>query len=184
MSAAYASHFEAVFLCSHPKGPKMSFAATSRYMGKPVSFVKKWVKRYNDVKNVDNLPERSMRRSTSEKNDKAILKIFAKNPRCFLWKAKLSKKDIEVSLKNTIRRRLRDANYGWRCKVKTIFERQHVEKRLLWARANTDRDFSNIIFTSFWAWGTRRQCVVNSCSSRYSAHSEAPGKGACLGLLL
>jgi len=96
MSAVYASRFEAVFLCNHPKGPKMSFAAASRYMGKSVSFVKKWVQRYNDVKNVDDLPERGTRRSTSEKNDKAILKIFAKNPGCSLRKAKLllSKKGI------------------------------------------------------------------------------------------
>ncbi|KYQ56104.1 hypothetical protein ALC60_04992 [Trachymyrmex zeteki] len=34
MSAAYASRFEAVFLCTHPKGPKMSYAAAGRYMKK------------------------------------------------------------------------------------------------------------------------------------------------------
>lgn len=161
MSAAYASRFEAVFLCSHPRGPKMSFAAASRYMGKSVSFVKKWVKRYSDVKNVDDLPERGTRRSTSEKNDKAIFKIFEKNPVCSLRKAKLllSKKGIEVSL-NTIQRRLHDNNYGWRStKLKPFLSDKHVEKRLLWARANLDRDFSNVIFTdesSFWAWDTRR----------------------------
>ena len=111
MSAAYASRFEAVFLCSHPKGSKMSFALASRYMGKSVSFVKKWVKRYNNTKNVDDLPERGMRRSTSKENDKAILKIFAKNLMDVLYeKLILSKKGVEVSL-NTIRRRLRDANY-------------------------------------------------------------------------
>ncbi|CAK9833697.1 Transposable element Tcb2 transposase [Anthophora retusa] len=161
MSAAYASRFEAVFLCNHPKGPKMSFAAASRYMGKSVSFIKKCVKRYEDVKNVDDLPERGKRCSTSEKDDKAILRIFEKNPGCSLRKAKLllAKKGVEVSL-NTIRCRLRDADYGWRCtKLKPFFSEKHVEKRVLWARANIDRDFSNIIFTdesSFWAWGTRR----------------------------
>ncbi|KOC58711.1 hypothetical protein WH47_05254 [Habropoda laboriosa] len=100
MSAAYASRFEAVFLCNHPEGPKMSFAAASRYMGKSVSFIKKWVKRYEDVKNVDDLPERGKRCSTSEKDDKAILRIFEKNPGCSLRKAKLllAKKGVEVSL--------------------------------------------------------------------------------------
>ncbi|GAB1862215.1 Mos1 transposase HTH domain-containing protein [Camponotus japonicus] len=142
MSTAYASRFEAMFLCSHPKGPKMSFAMASRYMGKSVSFVKKWVKRYNDMKNVDDLPERGTRRSTSKENDKAILKIFAKNPGCSLRKAKLilSKKGVEVSL-NIIRRRLRDANYMWRCtKLKPFLSEKHVEKRLLWA--STELAFS------------------------------------------
>ncbi|CAK9813142.1 Transposable element Tcb2 transposase [Anthophora plagiata] len=140
----------------------MSFAAASRYMGKSVSFIKKWVKKHEDVKNVDDLPERGRRRSTSEREDnKSILKIFEKNPGCSLRKAKivLAKKGVQVSL-NTIRRRLRDANHGWRCtKLKPFLSEKHVEKRLLWARANIDREFSNIIFTdesSFWAWGTRR----------------------------
>ena len=74
------------------------------------------------MKNLDDLPERGMRQSTSKKNDKAILRIFAKNPECSLRKAKLllSKKSIEVSL-NIIRRRLRDATCMWRY---TKFERK------------------------------------------------------------
>jgi len=45
MSAAYAScctKYEAVFLCTHPKGPKMSFSAAARYMKKSKDFVMKW----------------------------------------------------------------------------------------------------------------------------------------------
>ncbi|KYM99699.1 hypothetical protein ALC62_09317 [Cyphomyrmex costatus] len=88
MSAAYASRFETVFLCTHLKGPKMSYAAAGRYMKKSKGFVKKWVKNYKTIK------------------------IFEKNPGYLLRRAKnlLLKKSIDVSL-NTIR--LLDSEYGW-----------------------------------------------------------------------
>ncbi|EFN81611.1 hypothetical protein EAI_09583 [Harpegnathos saltator] len=57
MSTAYASRYEAVFLCSHLKGPKMSYAVAAKYMGKSKSFVAKWVQQYKKIKNVDDLPE-------------------------------------------------------------------------------------------------------------------------------
>lgn len=78
MSVAYASHFEAVFLCTHSKGPKMSYAAAGCYMKKSDGFVTKWVKRYNKTKNVNGLSERGTRSSTTQKDDKAIIKIFEK----------------------------------------------------------------------------------------------------------
>jgi len=58
ISAAYASRYEAVFLCSHPKEPKMSYVAAAKYMGKLKSFVAKWVQQYKKTKNIDDLPER------------------------------------------------------------------------------------------------------------------------------
>ncbi|KYN06543.1 hypothetical protein ALC62_02622 [Cyphomyrmex costatus] len=64
----YVSRFEAVFLCTHPKEPKMSYAVAGRYMKKSEGFVRKWVKRYNETKNVDDLPERG-----TKKDDKTNL---------------------------------------------------------------------------------------------------------------
>ncbi|CAK9805032.1 hypothetical protein ANTQUA_LOCUS4341, partial [Anthophora quadrimaculata] len=80
MSAAYASRFEAVFLCKHPKGPKMSYAAVGKYMGKSKTFVRKWVVWYESTKTVDDLPNRGVKRKFSEKDDKRILTVFLKNP--------------------------------------------------------------------------------------------------------
>lgn len=57
MNATYASCFETMFLCTHPKGPKMSYAAAACHMKKSGVFVRKWVKRYNNTKNVDNIPD-------------------------------------------------------------------------------------------------------------------------------
>lgn len=58
MSAIYATRFEAVFLCIHPKGPKMSISEAAEYMEQSESFVKKWVKRYKQYKDVDDTPEK------------------------------------------------------------------------------------------------------------------------------
>ena len=40
MSSVYAKRFEAVFLCTHPKGPLMSYTAAAKYIKKSKSFVK------------------------------------------------------------------------------------------------------------------------------------------------
>ena len=62
MSSVYAKRFEAVFLCTHPKGPVMFYTAAAKYIKKSKSFVKKWVKRYKANKTVDDLPERGKSR--------------------------------------------------------------------------------------------------------------------------
>ena len=58
MSAIYAKRFEAVFLCTHPKRPKMNYLVAAKYIKKSVSFVKKWVQRFKVSKTVDDLPNR------------------------------------------------------------------------------------------------------------------------------
>ena len=58
MSSVYAKRFEAVFLCTHPKVPLMSYTAAAKYIKKSESFVEKWVERYKANKTVDDLPER------------------------------------------------------------------------------------------------------------------------------
>ena len=68
------------------------------------------MRRYDETKSVDDLPERGTWRST-KKDDKASIKIFRKNPECSLWRAKnLLLKIDEISL-DTIRL---DSEYGWR----------------------------------------------------------------------
>ena len=64
MSSVYAKRFEAVFLCTHPKGPLMSYTAAAKYIKKSKWFVKKWDERYKANKTVDDLPERGKSRAT------------------------------------------------------------------------------------------------------------------------
>lgn len=156
MSAAYASRYEAVFLCSHPKGPKMSLGAAAKYMGKSKTFVSKWVKRYAAVKNVDDLPDRGSLQKTSKKEDKLILAVFEKNPLLSLrgGQSILRKKGVHVSC-DLIRRRLMAHDVKYRSTVKKpLLSEKHVQNRLAWANEHLDRDWDNIIFSdeaSFWA---------------------------------
>jgi hypothetical protein len=80
MSAAYANRCEAMFLCMHPKGPQMSFSAAMRFMKKSKDFVRKWINRYKQIKNVDDLPERGSNARYYKKQDKIIIRFFEKHP--------------------------------------------------------------------------------------------------------
>ncbi|KYN32274.1 hypothetical protein ALC56_13653, partial [Trachymyrmex septentrionalis] len=61
------SRFEAVFLCTHRKESKISYAAVGRYMKKSEGFVKTWMKRYNETKSVDDLLQRGTHALNNEK---------------------------------------------------------------------------------------------------------------------
>lgn len=58
----------------------MSRESAAEYMNKSKTFVNKWVKRYTETKNVDDLPERGKTKLTSSAEDKRILLMFSKNP--------------------------------------------------------------------------------------------------------
>lgn len=156
MSAAYGSRYEAVFLCTHPKGPKMSRIQAAKYMNKSRAFVNKWVKRYMEYKNVDDLPERGKIKKTSSAEDKRVWQMFSKNPLLSLrsGQEKLKQKGLKLSL-DTMRRRLNENGLKYRSTVKKpLLTEKHMEKRLSWAKENKNRDWSNIIFSdeaSFWA---------------------------------
>lgn len=148
---------EAVFLCVHPKGPKMSCISAAKYLHRSVPFVKKWVARYKKTKTVDDLPERGLTRVTVNREDKAIISLFTKKPTLTLRQAQklLLKKHIKVSI-STIGRRLREQNIKWAgAMVKPLLSAQHVNRRLLWAQENIRRNWDNVIFTdeaSFWCF--------------------------------
>lgn len=162
MSAPYIKRLEAVFLCSHPKGPKMSSQGAAKYLHRSKAFVDKWVNRYKTHKNVDDLPNRGTKRATLNRMDRAIINIFQKNPNLTLKQGqqRLAKRNISVSIA-TIRRRLHENNIQWRnVRTKPLLKEQHVGKRLQWARENMTRDWQNVIFSdesSFWAFTPQRK---------------------------
>lgn len=162
MSAKYATRYEAVFLCSHPKGPKMSQSAAAKYMGKSKQFVQKWVQRYKATKNVNDLPERGSIGKLKKKDDKMIANLFSRNPGLTLrqGQSKLKQKGLDIS-HVTIRTHLRAHGMKWRSTIKKpLLSEKHVKKRLAWAHENIDRDFSDVIFTdecSIWARSSFKQ---------------------------
>lgn len=168
MSAIYAKRYEAVFLCSHPRGPKMSHSAAAKYMKMSRQFVTKWVNRFLEVRNVDDFPNCGRVGKVSDKVKKMVLALFSKNPALTLREGveKLSKKGVKISYE-TIRKHLRD-NVKYRSTLlKPLLSEQHVAKHLAWAQENLDRDWSNVIFTdeaSFWAFPSIKRSWANPAS--------------------
>ena len=80
MSAIYAKRQEAVFLCTHPLGPHLSYSAAAKALKKSKHFVQMWVERYRDTKTVNDLPGKVETRATSSKADKMIIALFKRNP--------------------------------------------------------------------------------------------------------
>lgn len=72
MSAPYAKRFEAVFLCTHSKEPKMSYKTATKYMHKSEDFVRKWVTRYKIMSMI--FP----REEKHEKRRKKTIKSFSR----------------------------------------------------------------------------------------------------------
>lgn len=171
MSAKYAKRYEAVFLCTHPKGPKMSQSAAAKYIKKSKSFVKKWILQYKATKNVDDLPERGSKGKIDKKGDKMIVDLFSRNPGLTLrqGQAKLKQKGLDISYV-TIRTHLRAHDMKWHSTIKKpLLTEKHVRKRLAWAHENIDRDFTNVIFTdecSVWARSNFKQTWSTS-TNRY-----------------
>lgn len=134
----------------------MSRDRAAKYMNKSKAFVNKWVKRYSETKNVDDLPERGKTKSTSSAENKRILQIFMKNPLLSLrsGQEKLKKNGLSISI-DTIRRRLMENGLKFRSTMKKpLLTEKHTGKRLSWASENKNRDWNNIIFSdeaSFWA---------------------------------
>ena len=79
MSAISAKRYEAVFLCTHARGPHHSYLAAAKVLKKSKHFVQMWVERYRDTKTVDDLPGKGETRVTSSKEDKMIVALFKRN---------------------------------------------------------------------------------------------------------
>lgn len=115
------------------------------------------MRRFEETKTVDDLPNRGLKRGTATREDKAIVQLYKKYPTLSLRKAQgfLRKKNINVSIL-TIKRRLEEKGISWRSTIrKPLLSSKHVEKRLKWARENVNRDWDNVVFTdecSFWGW--------------------------------
>ncbi|XP_018398950.1 PREDICTED: uncharacterized protein LOC108776745 [Cyphomyrmex costatus] len=162
MGTVYASRFEAVFLCLHPKGPQMTQTAAAKYMQKSKQFVSKWVKRYKEVKNVDDYPNRGSVGVVSEKDEKVICTLFSKNPTLSLREGaqELSKKGLIIS-HETIRKYLHTNSLKFRGTLqKPMLSEKHVEKRLEWAREHLDRDWDNVVFTDELSFRTRARKMI------------------------
>ncbi|XP_043522366.1 uncharacterized protein LOC122535163 [Frieseomelitta varia] len=92
----------------------MIVRTAAKYLHKSPQFVDKWVQRYKKTKCVDDFPDRSSKRVTTKSEDRAIMRLYSKNPNLSLRKgqALLAKKGINMSIL-TLKRRLKENNVAW-----------------------------------------------------------------------
>ena len=88
------------FLCTHARGPHLSYSAAAKVLKKSKHFVQMWLGRNRDTKTVDDLPGKGKARTTSNKEDKMIIALFKRNPTLRLREAeaKLAEKGLLYTL--------------------------------------------------------------------------------------
>lgn len=130
MSTLFASLFEAVFLCTRPKIPKMSRDQAIHYMKKSKAFVA------------------NRRRRMSQRINglySCLPRIYTLLSLLFSGQEQLKKKGLNISL-DTIKRRLFVNRVKYRSTVKKpLLSEKHIEKRPHWTYENKDRDWVTII---------------------------------------
>ena len=115
-----------------------------------------WVEGYLKVGHVADLPGKGKKKTTVQKEDRAIRRLFEQDPTLRLRQAKklLAKKEINVSI-TTIRQRLSEFNVKYRpTTIKPLLSEVHKEKCLAWGTNNINHDWSKVMFTdkaTFWA---------------------------------
>jgi transposase len=171
-SEQFKKRFEAVFLHSHPLGPKLSLQATANYIKKSKAFVNQWVEQYNREKNVNDQPNVKPNRATTSQQDMRIVNLFEQNPGMSLNQGveRLSRRGLHVS-PSTVRRRLIAATVRYRPTIKKpLLTQLQIEKRMRWATENLTTDWSKVMYTdesSFWlsnslthTWSTAKNRTV------------------------
>jgi transposase len=148
-STSIKKRWEIVFLSTHPFGPQWKNSKIATYTKCSRSVVTKWLQRYEETGEVDEL-ERTGRPSPQiVKTDKLIEKELDKHPEVgsLTIANKLKRKGVEVS-DRTVRRRLNviGLSYGYNL-AKPLLSETHRTKRLAWAKENEHTEWDMVLFT-------------------------------------
>ena len=149
MALPLKKRWEIVFLNSHEKGPLMSQYKISKYMGLPKSTVNKWLKRYKETGDVQELEGRGRKKIINAEMEKKILELFEKNENLSLKKAQLllRRSNIEVSI-STLSRTLKQLGFKFRSPlVKPVLTPSHIKKRIEWCEKFQEMNWDNVVFT-------------------------------------
>ena len=149
MALSIERRWEIIFLVLHPLGPKLSYANAAKHIHCSSSTISEWVQCYRETGDVQDKQGRGLKRSTTEKEDDLIIKLAKTDDNASAPKiqSKLQKRGINIS-QQTIRNRLHEAggSYGFPL-LKPLLKKDHLEKRLNFAKDNLNRDWSNVIFS-------------------------------------
>ena len=133
MAPTIQRRWEIVFLNKHEYGPKWNFSKISKYLDIDRNIVKKWIDRYEETGDVQDLEGGGRKKSTLAREDSMIVQLFENDDEMTLGKAKaiLKKKEyIKLSIP-TISRRLHAAGFSIKLPLsKPLLSNDHIRKRL------------------------------------------------------
>lgn len=149
MALSIQKRWEIVFLSKHEKGPKWNESQVSRYLRIDRQTVRRWVTRYEESGDVQDLERKGRKRKTSMRNDNAIIRLFEKDPSMTLNRARaqLKRRRIEVS-NQTISRRLHEVGMTALPPIfKPLLNSNHIKKRLQWCQQVSEIDWNKVVFS-------------------------------------
>jgi transposase len=127
----------------------MSVQSAAKYVKESRGWAYNVLKIYEETGNVDFSHERGPKRVTTEQEDLEMVKLAtADKPKTTEQIADiLTAKGMTVS-RYTVGRRLKEHNVRWKSLLKKpLLSQVQIERRLLWANDNLDRDWTRVIFT-------------------------------------
>ena len=149
MALSIRKRWELVFLCRHPRGPKLGFKLAAKEVGCSTTTAKKWVKRFEDTEDVQDEVGRGRKRKTTANQDQKIVDIVQKKRTIHSGEIamELKSKGVDLSAR-TVRRRLNEAGYQHLSPLlKPLLTEKAIQTRLNWAQDNRSREWFNVIFT-------------------------------------
>lgn len=149
MSLPLHKRYEIVFLSCHPLGPQLGLKRVAKVVKCSKSTVKYWRDRWNETKDLTDLPVSGRPRSTTPKQDEKIVSLAVEEmfATCGDIADRLNKKGVEIDEK-TIQRRLHEAGakYGPPMSKPLLTER-HEKNRFKWARNQRFTNWNRVIFS-------------------------------------
>ena len=141
--------WEIVFLSTHHLGPKLNPTQVAKVVHTSPKVVKFWLDRYQATGDVEELARSGRPPITTTKQDHIILATALNQPMAstFSMAEKVKQQGLSVST-TTLWRRLKAAGLSYHnVTKKPLLTALHCQNRLLWAKTNQHRDWSNILFT-------------------------------------
>ena len=149
MSSELYRRYEIVFLAKHKLGPQFGINRISKMMHCNRSTVVRWLKRWNETKDLSDRAKVGRPRKTTSQQDEVIIDSVRHDVDEGITSEKIQEQvlneNIDVSAR-TIRRRLGEAGFKYMKPLsKPLLTEHHQRKRLLWAKSLVNFDWDQVI---------------------------------------
>lgn len=187
MSLPLHKRYEIVFLHEHPSGPKLGYTEITKIVKCSRDTVSHWINRWKETKDLSDKPKTGRPRSTTDKEDKKILKLAEKDESltCSDIQSKIEQKGINIS-SETVRRRIKEVKGKYNAPIsKPLLTDDHRKKRLQWAKEHNNFDWNKVIFTdesTFLLNQPTRKVWNFPWKKKNNSYCKASIEGSCVGL--